>query len=101
MREGYDHDVAGGVGVGVEADVAVLAAMDEAAGSFRLVGAHAVGDGEVDGGNEVAEDAAEVSRPCGQAVGNAGARLGLRRSDVGIAPGSPEMIHEGVPSASV
>ena len=91
---GHDHDVARGVGEGVEADEAVFSAMDEAAGGFGLIRTHAIRDGEVDAGDEVAKDAAEVARPGGEARGNAGARCGFRRGDVGIAPGCPEMVHD-------
>ena len=61
MRVGHDHDMARGVGIGIEADEAVLCAQDEPAGGFSLIGAGAVGDGEVDGGNEVAEDAVQIA----------------------------------------
>ena len=95
MRVGHHHQVAGGVGVGVEADKAVLSAQNEAAGGFGLVWTHAVGYGEVDGGDQVAEDAAQVAGPGGEARGNAGARSAFRCGDVGIAPGGPEMVHAG------
>src|SRR5579859_4542850 len=72
----------------------MLAAQDEAASRFSLIGAHAVGDGVIDGCDEVAEDAAQVAGPSGETLGNSGALLGIGRSDVGITPGSPEMIHE-------
>ena len=93
MGEGHDHDVAGGIGIGVEADVAMLAAMNQAASHLSLVRTHPVRDGEVDGSDEVAEDAAEISGPRGESSGHARTRLGFRRCDVGIAPGGPEMIH--------
>ena len=96
MRVGHDHDVAGGIGVGVETDKAVLSSQDEAACGFGLVDAHAVGDGVIDGGDEVAEDAAEVAGPGGEAFWDAGAYGGVRRGDVGITPGTPEMIHRGL-----
>ena len=90
---GHDHDVAGGIGECIETDEAVLAAQDEAAGGLGLVWIHAVGDGEVDGGDQVAEDAAMVAGPGGKARRNAGACGILRRGDVGKTPGGPEIVH--------
>jgi len=87
------HYVAGGVGVGIEADKAVLAAQDQAAGGLGLLGGHAVGDGVIDRGNQVAEDAVVVTWPSREACWNAGAAGCVGRSYVGITPGSPEMIH--------
>ena len=90
---GHDHDVAGGIREGVEADKTVLSAVDEAAGGLGLAWIHAVGNGEVDGSDEVAEDAAEVAGPGGKAGRNAGARGIFRRGDVGKAPRGPEIVH--------
>ena len=66
---------------------------DKAAGGFSLVAIHAVGDGVVDGGDEVAEDAAQVAGPGVESLGNARAHGVVRRSDVRKTPGSPEMVH--------
>jgi len=93
MGVGHHHHVAGGVREGVQADKAVLAAMDEAAGGFGFFGIHAVGDGVVNGGDQVAEDTMVVAGPGSEARRNAGPCGIVRRGDVGIAPGSPENIH--------
>jgi len=90
-----DHDMAGCIGIGVEADEAVFAAEDEAGGHFGLVAVFTVGNGVVDGGDEVAEDAAEVAWPVFEAAGNSGANGFFGVGDVAIAPGSPEQIHIG------
>jgi len=92
---GHGQYMAAGVGVGVEADEAMFRAQDQATGGFGLIWTHAVGDGEVDGSNEVAENTSHVARPSGQFGRNAGARIGIRRGDVGIAPGCKEKIHAG------
>ena len=63
---GHDHHVAGGVGIGVEDNEAVLAAMNDE-GFLVVVGFH--------GGAEDATDSL------------------LGSGDVGVAPGSPEVIH--------
>ncbi len=93
MGKRHDHDVAGGVGESVEADEAVLSAKNEAPCLFGLRGTLSVGDSEVDGGDEVAEDAAKITGPGAKACGDAGAHRSVRRRDVGKAPGSPEVIH--------
>jgi len=73
----------------------MLPAQDQASRCLGLVWNHAIGDSEVDGGDQVAEDAAQVAGPGGQARWNAGARGVIRRGDVGKTPGGPEMVHEG------
>jgi len=94
---GHDHEVAGGVGIGVETDEAVLAAMDDVDGLFGGFARHAVGNGVVDGSDHVAKDAVSVfvigRRPGVQRGGDAGAGLRVCAGDVAIAPGSPEAIH--------
>ena len=70
-----------------------FAAENKAAGGFGLVAGHAVGDGVVNGGDEVAEDAAQVAGPGIESLGNAGAHGAIRRGDVSKTPGSPEMVH--------
>ncbi len=66
MGEGNDHHVSGGVGIGIENHVAVLAAM------------HDAGLGVVPELGQVAEDAAGSLVDAG---------------NVGVAPGSPEIVH--------
>ena len=73
----------------------MFTAQDEPAGTLGLIATHAVGDGEVDGSNEVAENTSEIARPSGQTRRNAGASIGFRRGYVGIAPGGKENIHAG------
>jgi hypothetical protein len=93
MRVRHHHDVARGVGECIKADEAMFAAENQPAGGFGLVAGHAVVDGVVDGGHEVAEDAAQVARPRIERLGHARAHRAIRRSDVGKTPGSPKMIH--------
>ena len=93
MRVGHDHDVARGVGKGVEADEAMFGAHDQPAGSFGLVAGHSLQNGVVDGGDEVAEDAAQVAGPGIERLRNARAHGAIRRCDVSKTPGSPEMVH--------
>ena len=92
---GQDEDVASGVRVGVEADEAVEAAMDDVGCLLRGLLGHAVGDSVVGGGDHVAEDAVHVfgSGPIGERGRDAGAGLLVGAGDVVIAPGSPETIH--------
>lgn len=92
---GHGEYMAAVVGVGIEADEAMFTAQDESAGGFGLIWTQPVGDGEVDGSNKVAENASHVAGPRGQFRRNAGARIGIRRSDVVIAPGGKEKIHAG------
>src|ERR1035437_6517885 len=89
----HDHHVARSVGVRIEADKTGFAAPDEATGSFGFVGSHAVGNGEINGCDEVAEYAAEIAGPGGESGRNARARRGVGGGDVGIAPGGPENVH--------
>jgi hypothetical protein len=92
---GQDEDVAGGVGVGVEADEAMRAARDDVGGLLGCLLGHAVGDGVVGGGDHVAEDAVLVlgGGPVGERWRDAGTGLRVGASDVVIAPGSPETVH--------
>ena len=72
-----DHDVAGVVGEGVEADIGVRRAENYASGTVGFVGGHAVGDGIVGGGEEVAEDAVFVAGPGFESRWDAGASGGV------------------------
>lgn len=96
MSVWHHHYVAGGVRVCVQADKAMLAAQNETAGGFSFSRFHAVGDGIVNGGDQVAEDAMVVAGPGRKARRNAGPCGIVRRCDVGIAPGSKELIHRWV-----
>ena len=95
VQVGQDEDMAGGVGVGVEADKAVRAAMEDVGGFLGGFLRHAVGDGVVGGGDHVAEDAVLVfgGGPAGERGRDAGAGLLVGPGDVVVAPGSPETIH--------
>ena len=97
MLIGQDEDVAGGVGVGVEADEAGGAAMDDVGSLLGGFLGHAVGDGVVGGGDHVAEDAVLVlcGGPGGERGRDAGAGLRVSSGDVVVAPGSPKTIHRG------
>ena len=92
---GQDEHVAGGVGVGVEADEAERAAMDDVGGLLGGLLRHAVGDGIVGGGDHVAEDAVLVlcGGPAGERGRDASAGLFVGAGDVVVAPGGPETIH--------
>jgi len=94
---GHDHDMAGGVWVGVEADKAVRVAMHDVDGLFGGLAGHAVGNGVVDGGDHIAEDAVLVlsfrRRPGVKGGGDPGSCLRVCVGDVTIAPGRPEAIH--------
>ncbi len=91
-----DEDVAGGVGIGVEADEAERSAMDDVGGLFSGLLKHAVGDGVVGGGDHVAEDAVLVlgGGPVGERGRYAAAGLLVGPGDVGVAPRGPETIHK-------
>jgi len=52
-----------------------------------------VGDGVIDGGEEVAENAAQVAGPAAEAGWDAGADGLICRGDILIAPGCPDVIH--------
>jgi hypothetical protein len=97
VRVGHHHHVARGVREGVQADHAVLAAQDQPAGGFGLLRLHAVGDGVVNRGDQIAEDAVVIAGPGREAGRNAGARVARGVGDVGVAPGSPEKVHERDP----
>ena len=90
---GNDHDVAGGVGIGIEADEAGGSAQDQAGCLLGFVDRGSVGDGVIDGGEEVAENAAEVAGPAAEAGRDAGTDGLICRGDILIAPGCPELIH--------
>ena len=94
VRVGDDHDVTGGVGEGVEADEAVDSAVNDAGGGFGDRGWGAAGDGVVDGGEQVAEDAAGVAGPGGEAGWDATAHAFIGGGDVTVAPWGPEQIHD-------
>ena len=98
---GNHHDVAGRIGIGVEADEASFAAEDEASSHFCFVAVSAGGDGVIDGRDEVAENAAEIAGPVLEAAGNAWADGFFCVGDVAIAPGGPEQIHIGEYSARI
>jgi hypothetical protein len=95
VQVGQDEDVAGGVGVGVEADEAAFSAMEDVGGLLGGLLRHALGDGVVGGGDHVAEDAVLVfggGPPC-EGGRDAGAGLFVGAGDVVIAPRGPETIH--------
>ena len=95
----HDQDVPGGIGVGVQADIAVFAAMDDVRGLFGLLTRHPLRDRVVDRGDHIAEDAVFVlrlgsrGRPRAERRRNPGAGLWVGAGDVAVAPGSPEAIH--------
>src|SRR6185437_2863990 len=97
MLVGQDEDVAGGVGIGVEADEAGGAAMDDVGSLLGGLPGHAMGDGVVGGGDHVAEDTVLVfcSGPGGEGGRHAGAGLRVSSGDVVVAPGRPKAVHRG------
>jgi len=134
MMIGHDENVAGGVGEAIEADITVNAAMDDEGCLLGILGGEAAGDGVIDGGEHVAEDAVFIGKgrngkgrngngrngngrngkgrngngrngkgwsggifvgePWFEGGGYAFEALGDGVGDVGVAPGSPEAIHE-------
>ena len=66
MRIGHDHDVPGVVRKAIQADKHALAAADEQRRALRILYRHAVGDGPVGGGQQVAEDTLPVAGPCAE-----------------------------------
>jgi len=103
MEIGHDEKVSGGVGVGVEADEAVSAAMDDVGGLFGSLLLHSVCNGIVGGRNHIAEDTVLIlcGRPIGKSGRDAGAGLCVRASDVAVTPGGPETIHISASIAGV
>jgi hypothetical protein len=95
----HNHQMASGVRIGVETDEAVQAPVDDVSGSFGCLPAHPMGDGVVDGGNHIAEDAMLIfglgssGRPRIESGRNTAAGLRVRPGDVVIAPRSPEPVH--------
>jgi hypothetical protein len=92
---GQDEDVACGIGIGIKADEAERAAMDDVGGLFGGRLRHALGDGIVGGGDHVAKDAVLVlgDGPTTEGGRDAGAGLLVGAGDVVVAPGSPKMVH--------
>jgi len=90
-----DHDVAGRIREGIKAEEGVFGAKDDACGALGFLDRHTVFLRIGDCGDEIAEDAMMVARPCGQFIRNALARRAVSGADVGIAPGRPEVIHIG------
>src|SRR5216683_2822915 len=97
-----DQQMAGRVGIRVEADEAVHPAVDDVGGLLGDLRLHAVRDSVVGGGDYVAEDAVPIlgCRPVGESGGDAGAGLGVRPGDVAVAPGGPESIHRKIDRSS-
>src|SRR3954463_15501454 len=85
----------GGVRIGIQADKTVLAAMDDVSCALGFLGGHAMSNGIVGGSQHVAEYTVFIfgGWPFGELRGHAGPGLGVTAGDVGIAPGSPEMVH--------
>jgi hypothetical protein len=91
---GDDHQVAAVVGKGVKDHEAGGVALQDAGGLLGLVAGHAVGDGVVGGGDDVAEDAVQVARPRGEGLRDASLAAGAVGSgDVGVAPRGPKAVH--------
>src|ERR1700722_12472572 len=97
MRIRHDENVAGGVRVGIQADEAVFSTADDVCRLFGFLPRHSVGDGVVDGGDHITEDAMPVFglgwRPGAEGSRNSCAGLRVGASDIAVAPGSPEAIH--------
>jgi hypothetical protein len=93
---GQDQHMAGGVGIGIEADKAERPAMDDVSGSLGCFLRYAVSDGIVGGGDHVAEDAVLIfgGGPSGESGRDAGAGLLVGSGDVVVAPGGPETVHK-------
>ena len=94
----HDHHMAGGVGIGVQADKAVRAAMDDMGGLLGGLAGHAVGDGVVDGARSCCrrrsacpqpQTAASVQAPAGTPV----RACRVASGNVAVAPRRPEAIH--------
>jgi hypothetical protein len=88
VRDG--HEMTAVIGEGVEDEVGVRAAFEDPDGGFGLVTGCSMGDGVVDGGDLVAEDAAEVAGPGGERIGHTGALTAAVAGDVGVTPRCPE-----------
>jgi len=96
MLVGNDKYVPGRIRESIKAHETERATVDDMGSLFSGFARHAVGDGVVGGGDQVAEDAVLVLRsgPTRKCGGYAGAGLRVCSSDVVIAPGSPETIHK-------
>src|SRR5258708_1127565 len=89
----HHHHVPGSVGVGVQADKARLAAQNQPPRSFGLVFGHAVLDGKIDGGNEIAEDASAVTGPAFQLFWHSRTCQLVSRRNIRVAPWCPKNVH--------
>src|SRR5690349_16270831 len=89
------ENMPGGVGVSVQADEAGLTTVDDVRCAVGFLRRHAMGDGVVGRSEQVAEDTMLVFGrwPAGELGWHPGARLRVTAGDVGVAPGSPEVIH--------
>ena len=95
VQVGQDEHVASAIWVGIEADKAVRAAMDDVGGLLGCLPGHAVGNGVVGGGDHVAEDTVLIfgGGPGGEGGRDASAGLFVGAGDVVVAPGGPETVH--------
>src|ERR1700678_11180 len=91
--------MAGRIRIDVEADITVLAPVDDVGGVLRGLPRHPVGDSILNGGDHIAEDTMLIFRlgSCGrpriQGGRHAAPGLRLRSGNVAIAPGGPEAVH--------
>src|SRR5580698_8264033 len=95
MEIRHDEEMSGGIGLGVETNEAVSAAMDDMGGLLCRLLPHSMCNGIVCRCDHVAEDTVRIlcRRPVTESRRDGSPSLCVRAGDVAVAPRSPKTIH--------